>query len=1437
MFKVNGQYGYPFPMTCPGSIPTCSLSVSPNFGYYQSIYENFIALPKSCNEYEFQSYCYPMVNNALSNIIRPSNPVGSYSVMTAYLNQSNSWINSSSNIRNHNPCPLVCINSRTNYSFNALDIDGDSLVYNLINLQDYSGYIFSMGKQFVLPNRNLIYRSPTSAQHPTYDCGFNFNSKTGEYKFKPDTVQESGVSIKIDEYRNGQLVGYTQRVCEFFVLNHNGCGEVSLDTASTTTCTVVKNTMEITDSFGCYLDKYKLTEMVFCENSALDIRLKVINKDKKVVKLNTFTSPGIVVDLDTNKLDSIRNFKIQWTNAKAGKHTAVLELNSCPDTGLYNNRYSNHVLFPFQVLRTPRPSKDTLYYCAKGGAKEIFIKNLDSGVTVSWSHHNGIVQSNLDTTKVKIALTHDTTYYIYYKYFGNANPCATCNKVDTLFVKYVPDFNHTLTPQNATVCINAGANINIQGDSLKKPFNFIWSSYQRVFHPTTNLLLDSASAYLIANPIIKPFLDSKYYVTITDKNGCSVKDSVQIKVIDSIPNFSISASKTAWCGCDTAQLSIQANQIAFCQNSDFPINTATSVANTSSSNFSWPKFPDTSYPSIFGAYGGKYVKHRFFIPNSELKAMNVAGKNLKQFSFYTDTITQIKYKKVRIEISCSEFSKLDAKLYPTTVFYKDSMIILSQMEFIVPLSGFGYNLGKEENLFIDFSFENDTTTKTNSQFIVDSTSYYSASCIYSNFPIGSLDSSKNYFFYRPKFSFYVRSPKTVSPSSLIWSPSAGLSNTTSFNPIVNRCAPITYTCTASSGVCNAMDTITIFADTNNLVSYDTFVCSDIPVRLNTSIIGNPKPGNSFTYLWRSNPYNPSLLDTTILNPIIIPYQTAYYFLKVSGGACDKYDTVKITRGSPLNLSMNKKDPTCSGANGRAVVKTNNGIGPFTYTWNPSNINDDTIKNITSGKYKVTVQAADGCLSNDSITLNNIIQTPSLTLTKQNVRCFNEANGSVKVKVNSAETGPFQYTWIPANANKDSIFNLAAGWYSVTVLDTPSNCTARDSILITQPSKLSIDADSVDVLCFGNNTGSLNTKTTGGTPTYTYTWSDISIGNNASANNKTAGNYTVTVIDSKGCRDSNATRINQPIKLTGSLVNKEDVKCYGDSNGIALIDVIGGTKPYQYNWGNSTNETDSAVNTLKKGNHQVIITDKNNCIDTVKNISIAQPDSIYIQINAYPAKCFGQNNGSAKAIATGGNGGYSYSWSEGSNTDSINSKTAGIYSLTVTDIKGCNEQASTIIYQSDSLMSKNNQADSARCKGEQNGRAIVHILGGKRPYTFAWNTSPIQTDSIAINLSANDYSVTSTDANGCKKIDTIAIAEPIKLQIDSIKIDPIDCESINGGRIEIKASGGNTGVQYSIGPFFQNSAIFTNIDRGVYTATARDYKGCQDTKVFTILQGK
>ncbi|MBK7957574.1 MAG: hypothetical protein IPK03_05340 [Bacteroidetes bacterium] len=55
-----------------------------------------------------------------------------------------------------------------------------------------------------------------------------------------------------------------------------------------------------------------------------------------------------------------------------------------------------------------------------------------------------LLSSNADSSIVKIALTHDTTYYIHYTYFGGVT-CPTCNMVDTIVLKYVPDFNHTLS--------------------------------------------------------------------------------------------------------------------------------------------------------------------------------------------------------------------------------------------------------------------------------------------------------------------------------------------------------------------------------------------------------------------------------------------------------------------------------------------------------------------------------------------------------------------------------------------------------------------------------------------------------------------------------------------------------------------------------------------------------------------------------------------------------------------------------------------------------------------------------------------------------------------------------------------------------------------------------------------------------------------------------
>ncbi|MBK7958661.1 MAG: SprB repeat-containing protein [Bacteroidetes bacterium] len=147
-----------------------------------------------------------------------------------------------------------------------------------------------------------------------------------------------------------------------------------------------------------------------------------------------------------------------------------------------------------------------------------------------------------------------------------------------------------------------------------------------------------------------------------------------------------------------------------------------------------------------------------------------------------------------------------------------------------------------------------------------------------------------------------------------------------------------------------------------------------------------------------------------------------------------------------------------------------------------------------------------------------------------------------------------------------------------------------------------------VVCNGQINGQSTSSTTGGKPSYTYLWDNgVTTANNTTLN---AGTHILTVTDSKGCSDTAKAIITQPAKLVLSLIDTNPAKCYGLSNGEAIVGTTGGNYPYtNYNWSPSTIETDSSVNTLAAGMHKVIVTDTKGCKDTLNNIVITQPDTI------------------------------------------------------------------------------------------------------------------------------------------------------------------------------------------------------------------------------------
>ncbi|MCD6201473.1 MAG: gliding motility-associated C-terminal domain-containing protein, partial [Bacteroidales bacterium] len=172
-----------------------------------------------------------------------------------------------------------------------------------------------------------------------------------------------------------------------------------------------------------------------------------------------------------------------------------------------------------------------------------------------------------------------------------------------------------------------------------------------------------------------------------------------------------------------------------------------------------------------------------------------------------------------------------------------------------------------------------------------------------------------------------------------------------------------------------------------------------------------------------------------------------------------------------------------------------------------------------------------------------------------------------------------------------------------------------------------------------------------------------------------GKYYLKVIDDNGCEaltDTLTITEPPPVNVTPQI---SGVKCYGESNGVILLTVTGGTSPYSFTW--TTNDGSGLVpdaqdqTTLTEGTYSVTITDINGCRIS-ESYTITQPDPIIITENVTNPTCPDETNGSIEVTVSGGIAPYSYMWSTGESGESITGLLAGTYTVTVTDGNLCTE---------------------------------------------------------------------------------------------------------------------------------------------------------------------
>jgi len=587
----------------------------------------------------------------------------------------------------------------------------------------------------------------------------------------------------------------------------------------------------------------------------------------------------------------------------------------------------------------------------------------------------------------------------------------------------------------------------------------------------------------------------------------------------------------------------------------------------------------------------------------------------------------------------------------------------------------------------------------------------------------------------------------------------------------------------------------------------------------------------YTYTW-SNGFIESGAQTssTISN---LPAGGYTVNIKDETTGCVVTGGVIVNSPDPISISGSVTDVLCSGqSTGQINTTVNGGTPNYSYDWTgPSTSIAPNLTNALAGNYTLTVTDINLC----SVSKNFIIDEPNEPLaiseTISNPNCFGGTDGKIDITV-SGGTASYDYTWSNGETTPD-IVGLGAGVYDVTVTDA-KGCTLFNSYNIAQPTILSGVVSTTDVLCNGDATGSLEFTPSGGTPGYTYQWSNSTTlfsQPGPTLSNVVADDYSVTVTDSKGCQLTvPVTTVNQPPALTLS-TNPTNVSCNGGSDGVIDLNVAGGTGvgTYIFTWTNSNSVpigTTEDINGLVAETYTCLVEDANNCTATITQ-EITEPlVPITVVFSSVDVLCKGDNTGSIDLTVSGGTPEYTVSWTSGQSGEDITNLLAGTYGYTVTDVNGCLYNDAIDIFEPADALSATTIITDVNCFGESNGEIDVIPTGGTGDYIFTWANSTfnlsVQTEDL-VGYPADSYRFKIEDENGCTFVDTVDISQPPALATTFIGTN-ILCHGDNTGSIDLSVTGGVPDYTYS----WSNGLITQDVNlliADMYSVTVTDSNGC------------
>ncbi|SNR15994.1 T9SS type A sorting domain-containing protein [Tenacibaculum jejuense] len=634
----------------------------------------------------------------------------------------------------------------------------------------------------------------------------------------------------------------------------------------------------------------------------------------------------------------------------------------------------------------------------------------------------------------------------------------------------------------------------------------------------------------------------------------------------------------------------------------------------------------------------------------------------------------------------------------------------------------------------------------------------------------------------------------------------------------------------------------------------------------------------YTYQWKDES------DVTLTNTTanLTGVKAGDYTVQITDDkGCSIIETYTVDEPDELNIDFNKSDISCFGEKVNISAHVKGGVKPYFYSWNKVGetielSNTSELLNISGGTYLLKIEDKNGNRKEKEVTIIEPSQLEIDNVSTTDATCYKGSDGAIVVNVKGGVT-PYSYKWAHSSVNTNTLNNIEANTYNVTITDN-NGCFIQREIVINQPEKYAINnvklsRPTSDVV----NDGDIEVIIIGGEAPYNYVWKDdtdtvvldeTTNTKSSKIENLSEGMYSITITDAKNCIITEEYNLANPGELLVSVEQRQEIFCHGESNAILDVVTIGGALGNRFKWYSTDSSTvlgtDKQLKGIPAGDYYVIVSNAEGIEEKSSIFTVTQPEKVEVSISQINANCFGTNDASFKLDIKGGTGTYEYRYKKDSgysawnvvtgNTATVSDLVKGTYEVQVRDINNClatdttgNSEYQINITEPTPLKFTKEEIANVSGFGLSNGTIEIEVTGGTPNYNYKWfdkDDSPIGTNATVLdNLIIGKYKVIVEDNNGCSITQDFEITQPEPLEVSINQLLTISCLGSSDGSLEAVVKGGVKDYKYK---WYEESSTIalgtesklTDLAIGNYYVIVEDKNGnVERSKSFELTEPK